>query len=169
MRANQAVHRFIEVPAYEPIEPLDSLDTVNKNTREDQNRFLAAFALCRQKATAARATGIGRSTVYWWEGNDHLGFKERLREADEFFTDDLENLVLNRVRVQKPSDTPVLLITLLNANLPDKYRPTSVAPSETMTETLQAMKQATREFEKLSDGSESGTITETTVVIKKGL
>ena len=33
---------------------------------------------------------IGRSTVYWWEGKDHLGFKSRLREADEVFTDDLD-------------------------------------------------------------------------------
>lgn len=157
------------VPKYEPIEPPNSLDTVDKNTWEDQDRFLAAFALCRQKATAARATGIGRSTVYWWEGKNHLGFKDRLREADEVFTDDLENLALNRVRAQKPSDTPVLLITLLNANLHDKYRPNSVAPSETMTETLQAMKQATREFKKLSDGSETTVETETTVIVIKGI
>ena len=158
----------LAVPMYEPAAPPNSLDTVEKKTWEDQNRFLAAFALCRQKATAARATGIGRSTIYWWEGKDHLGFKDRLREADEVFTDDLENLALNRVRAQKPSDTPVLLITLLNANLPDKYRPNSVMPSETMTETLHAMKQAVREHKKLSDGSETETITKT-VVIKKGL
>ena len=92
-----------------------------------------------------------------------------MREADEVFTDDLENLALNRVRAQKPSDTPVLLITLLNANLPDKYRPNSVMPSETMTETLHAMKQAVREHKKLSDGSETIVETETTVIVKKGL
>ena len=135
---DSGVLSMLEVPEYTPAEAPNTLDAVDKNTWEDQNRFLAAFALCRQKATAARAVGIGRSTVYWWEGKDHLGFKDRLREADEVFTDDLENLALNRVRAQKPSDTPVLLITLLNANLPDKYRPNSVAPSETMTESSSA-------------------------------
>ena len=65
--------------------------------------------------------------------------------------------------------TDLILIALLNANLPDKYRPNSVAPSETMTETLQAMKQATREFKRLEDGSETTTETETTVIVKKGL
>ena len=68
----------------------------------------------------------------------------------------------------KPGQNALILVTLLNANLPDKYRPNSIIPSETMTETLQAMKQAVREHKKLSDGSESETIIET-VVIKKGL
>ena len=159
----------LELPEYEPTEPPNSLDTVDKSTWKDQDRFLIAFSKCRQKATAARAVGIGRSTIYWWEGKDHLGFKDRLKEADEVFLNDLENLALDRVRQQQPGHNPTLLITLLNANLPDKYRPNSVAPSETMTETLQAMKKATREFRLMEDGSETTTETETTVIVKKGV
>ena len=69
----------------------------------------------------------------------------------------------------QPGQNALVLLALLNANLPDKYRPNAVAPSETMTETLSAMKQATREFKKLEDGTETVTETETTVIIKKGL
>ena len=159
----------LEVPAYEPTETPNNLDTVDKRTWEDQDRFLAAFAKCRTKSTSARLAGIGRSTVYWWEGKDHLGFKDRLREAGEAFCDMLENKARDLAMELKPGQNPLILITLLNANLPDKYRPNSIAPSETMTETLQAMKQAQREFKKLSDGSETTVETETTVIVKKGL
>ena len=76
---------------------------------------------------------------------------------------------MNRVRAQKPGDNPTLLIMLLNGNLPDKYRPNSVIPSEAMTDTLRAMKTASREHRKLSDGSETTVETETTVIVKKGL
>ena len=159
---------MLEVPEYEPAGPLRNLSAKEKNTWTRQDRFLRAFAVCRTKSTAARAAGIDRNTVIYWERHDTLGFKERLAYADEVFLNSLEDLALNRVRAQKPSDNPTLLIMLLNGNLPDKYRPNSIAPSETMTETLQAMKQAVREHRKLSDGSETETITET-VVIKKGL
>ena len=68
----------------------------------------------------------------------------------------------------KPGQNVLGLLARLNKEDPDSWRPNSVAPNETMTETLQAMKQAVREHRRLSDGSESETITET-VVIKKGL
>jgi hypothetical protein len=68
----------------------------------------------------------------------------------------------------EPGQNSLILLSLLNANLPDKYRPNAVAPSETMTETLQAMKQSVREHRKLKDGTEEVTETET-VIVKKGL
>ena len=145
----------LAVPEYKPTESPNNLDTVDKSTWEDQNRFLRNYANCRTKSTSARLAGIGRSTVYWWENKDHLGFKARLREADESFCDMLENKARDLAMELKTGQNPLILITLLNANLTHKYRPNSVPPSETMTETLQAMKQATREFKKLSDGSET--------------
>jgi len=36
-------------------------------------------------------------------------------------------MALERVRAQKPGDNPSLLITLLAANWPDKYRPNAIA------------------------------------------
>lgn len=159
----------LDVPEYEPGDPSYELDAYEKGSWERQDRVLRAFAKCRTKSIAARMAGVGTSTVFGWIKADHLGFKSRLEEADQAFTGELELLALNRVRAQKPGDNPTLLIMLLNGNLPDKYRPNSVIPSETMTETLRAMKQATREHRKMQDGSETTTETETTVIIKKGL
>lgn len=156
------------VPAYEPGEVPYDLNAYQKGAWERQMRVLRAFAKYRTKSVAARVAGVGTSTVFEWIKNDYLGFKSRLEEADQAFTADLELLALDRVRQQTPGHNPTLLITLLNANMSDKYRPNSVPPSETMTETLSLMKQAQREFKRHSDGSE--TITETeTVIVKKGL
>ena len=69
----------------------------------------------------------------------------------------------------KPRQNSLILITVLNAKLHDKYRPNSITPSETMTEMLQAMKQAQSEVKKLADGTETTVETETTVIVKKGL
>ena len=55
--------------------------------------------------------------IFEWIKTDYLGFKDRLGAADEAFLGDLENLALNRVRQQKPSDNPTLLIMLLKWQL----------------------------------------------------
>ena len=157
-----------EVPEYAATEPPNTLDDLEKKTWLDQNSFLRPYANNRTKATSARVACIGRSTVYWWEKKDHLGFKARLAEAEEAYCNMLEDKATALAMELKPGQNSLILVTLLNANMPDKYRPNSVLPSETMTETLQAMKQATREFKRLEDGSETTTETET-VVIKKGL
>ena len=158
----------LEAAMYEPESASNKLNVYEKAAWGRQNEVLRAYSLCRTKSVAARVTGVGRTTSNEWVTTDYLGFKDRLAAADEAFLGDLENLALNRVRAQKPGDNPTLLIMLLNGNLPDKYRPNSVIPSDTMTETLQAMKEATREFKRLPDGTE--TITETeTVIVKKGL
>ena len=75
----------LDVPEYEPAAAPHTLDTVDKGTWEDQNRFLRSYAISRTKSTSARAACIGRSTVYWWEHKDHLDFKSRLAEADEAY------------------------------------------------------------------------------------
>ena len=100
--------------------------------------------------------------------NNHKGYSIQL--AVEMLAGILPALISGQqVTTEGHFHNPTLLIMLLNGNLPDKYRPNSVAPSETMTETLQAMKQATREFSRQADGSETTVETETTVIVKKGL
>ena len=45
----------LAVPAYEPAEPRNSLDTVDiRSPGKTRTASLRPFALCRQKATAAR-------------------------------------------------------------------------------------------------------------------
>ena len=61
-------------------------------------------------------------------------------------------MALERVRAQKPSDSPILLITLLNANLPEKYRPNVVVSDDTTAKQLLA---------KLGEGAKRATAPDT--------
>ncbi|KKK51840.1 hypothetical protein LCGC14_3110930 [marine sediment metagenome] len=135
---------------------------------DHQIAFLTAYAKCGTVLYAAEAAGVHEATAHNWKKVNHFRFKERMSMAHTSFSESLENKALELAMKLEPNNNPVILITLMNANNPDKYRPNSVAPSETMTETLQAMKQATREFKRLEDGTQTETVTET-VIIKKGL
>ena len=133
-----------------------------------QIAFLIAYAKCGTVLHAAEAAGVHEATAHNWKKVNHFRFKERMSMAHTSFSESLENKAFDLAMALEPGQNSLILITLMNANNPDKYRPNAVAPSETMTETLQAMKQATREFKKLEDGTETVIETET-IVIKKGL
>jgi len=87
--------------------------------KERQKRWLRVYSATGQKPTAHRAVGINPSTFYDWVRDDE-DFKARLFEADENVTDILEATAMRRA--QAGSD--FMLTVLLNANRPQKYRPT---------------------------------------------
>ena len=159
--------------AYADLQEHWDIDTTNltqwqHNELSHQIAFLAAYGEHGTMNKASEQTGVNIATPHRWRKNDHFRFRDRLAMAHAKFCDSLEDKALELAKGLKPGQNSLILVTLLNANLPDKYRPNAVAPSETMTETLQAMKQATREFKKLEDGTETVTETET-IVTKKGL
>lgn len=159
---------------YAELQEVWEIDTSNLSTESHstltlQKAFLLAYSQCGTIAKAAEIVDINRSTAFRWRQNDSFRFKERFLQAQAAYCDVLENKAHELAMGLEPGQNSLILVTLLNANLPDKYRPNAVLPSETMTETLQAMKQATREFKKLEDGTETVTETETTLVVKKGL
>lgn len=159
--------------AYAELEEHWDIDTNDLTTTQNsmlaqQTAFLEAYSLCGTIYKAADSIGIHRYTAFRWRTQDQFKFKERFAMAQATYCDVLENKAHELAIGLEPGQNSLILVTLLNANLPDKYRPNAVAPSETMTETLQAMKQATREFKRLEDGTETVIETET-LVIKKGL
>jgi hypothetical protein len=91
-------------------------------TKACQKAFLGAFSLSGTIRTAADSTNLSRFTVDTWNKKDIHGFRAQFQEAQESFGDYLEDIALERIKLQKPSDNPILLITFLNANKPDKYR-----------------------------------------------
>ena len=133
-----------------------------------QNAFLEAYAQCGNMAGASVASGMARLSGYRYKHENQFRFKDRLLQSHAYYCDNLEGKANDLAMALQPGQNALVLLALLNANMPDKYRPNAVAPSETMTETLQAMKQAVREHRKLKDGTEVETVTET-VIVKKGL
>jgi len=91
-------------------------------TKAKQDAFLAAYREVGSLKSAAEACELNRNTVSSWNKNDVQGFRAKYSQAKEEFREYLQDLAVGRVQQQKPNDNPVLLITLLNAHWPEKYR-----------------------------------------------
>ena len=118
--------------------------TLQKRTREAQDRFLEAFARDGTVLRASKATGVGRTTVYDWERGDVQGFRHRYENARHAFRESLEAHALDIAQQLGPTNSPLLLITLLNANWPEKYRQNVVVTDDTAKDVLKELKLATR-------------------------
>ena len=90
--------------------------------RARQDAFLVAYGECGTVRASCAAADVGRSTVDDWNRNDAQGFRVKYAVAKELYREHIQDIAWERVKVQKPNDNPVLLITLLNAHWPEKYR-----------------------------------------------
>ena len=102
-------------------------DRPYKGTRPNQvlarqKRFLQAYAAHGTIKAACDASKSSRYAVSMWRHHDAEGFKERFRQAEEEFREMIHDIGLDRIKIQKPNDNPVLLITYLNAHWPEKFR-----------------------------------------------
>jgi hypothetical protein len=105
--------------------PEESAKTTRKKRTKAQNRtawrklrFLEKYGRYCLVGKAARATGINRSTVYLWEQKDK-DFAERLEYARR---DVVEMLEAEAIRRGMKGILKPVLIVLLKANAPEKYR-----------------------------------------------
>ena len=98
--------------------PIKSTDERAVRLRQDD--FLRAYAATGTIRKAAEIVGIHRSTVSMWQKDDF--FRDRFMESKVDFREQLEELAFQRLREQGAKDNPVLLITMLNAHYPEKYR-----------------------------------------------
>lgn len=86
-------------------------------TAKKREQFLAALRSNGTVFSACQAAGIGRTAAYEWRAADE-SFRAAWDEALEDATDQLEHEAVRRAT--DGSDT--LLIFLLKANRPEKYR-----------------------------------------------
>jgi hypothetical protein len=137
-----------------------------RNQLRDQNRFLHALEELGTIKDACEHAGVVRSTIKTWVRDDVQGFAERYMESEEVFADSLERMAYDRVALQAPRDNPVLLIALLNAHKPAKYRPgTAVSESaarEVMAEWRKHRAELGARFAKGQALNEAGQLIDTT-------
>lgn len=126
-----------------------------KRTKANQDAFLAAFILVGSIKGAAAALKISRSTVHSWINNNLHGFKQKYMDAQEDFRESLQDMAMDRVKNQKPGDNPVLLITMLNAHWPEKYRRTGYLADNSAKEIMGEWKKWVKESKKTSSKEES--------------
>ena len=100
-----------------------TLPTAKKKQAGNQQAFLSAYAYCGTQTKAAEAAGLSRDVVTLWKQDDALGFNARFSKAVEAFADELENIAMDRIRNPEGRlGSDILLITMLNAHKPEKYR-----------------------------------------------
>lgn len=114
------------------------------DTKRKQEVFIAIFSNGASLRRAAKEAHINRATVYRWIENDYLGFRDQYDAAHADFKDSLIEMALHRVNEQKSSDSPLLLITLLNAYIPEKFRPNTIATEEVAKDTIKELRELSK-------------------------
>jgi len=107
-----------------------------------KGRFLEGFMEFGTIRNGCKYAKIDRSTYYTWMEKDKQ-FAEKVIDARQEFGEKLEEvivgIVLDPEAVRK---SPILAITLLNANLPNKYRPAAIMQEETAKDLLKEWRKA---------------------------
>jgi hypothetical protein len=86
-------------------------------------QFLAVYEKCGTIRKSCEVLGIGRDVYKKWHAYD-WEFAQAIAETRFAFAESLEELALERVKnPDKNRGSDVLLLGLLNANMPQKYRP----------------------------------------------
>ena len=132
-----------------PTDPPDYLVAV---TDPRQHAFLAAYPMYGSIVATANAIGVPVGTCYRWVSPGSTTFKgmdlfgEGFKEAQKAFADTLEALAWSRVT--DPSGnrgSDVLLLALLNANHPAKWRPNvTISDTDAAKSILAELRKASR-------------------------
>ena len=95
-----------------------------------------------------RKAGVHRRAYREWMATDPE-FPEMVLDARQEFAEALEEVVVGIVMdAETVKKVPILAITLLNANLPNKYRPTAIVQDEAARDLLREWRKAAREHPK---------------------
>ena len=86
-----------------------------------QDAWLAAYTKAGNVSEACKASDVGRTTAYNWMKADVAGFAVRYDAAKSEFCESLETKAVEIARNTKAGQNPTVLLTLLAANLPEKY------------------------------------------------
>ena len=124
----------------------------NAQRKEDAARrkeiFLAAYEEWGTIRKACEITGISRNGYGNWQKGDPE-FTRRLDLMRQSFAESLEGLALDRVRnPDKNRGSDLLLIGLLNANMPQKYRPQFAMSEDSAKELITEWRKASKEVGK---------------------
>ena len=111
-----------------------------KETKEKQETFLSVYREGASVASAAKAANTTRQSVKRWVDADKNGFRDLYENAQNDFKDSLIERAMARLNEQKANDSPLLLITMLNAYIPERFRPNTIATEEVAKDTIKELR-----------------------------
>lgn len=95
---------------------------IRKDVEVRQSAFLQSYGDVGTIRKACLLTEIARGTVEGWMRKDICGFKLKMSTARELFRELIQDTIWERVKQQKPGENPVLILALINAHWPEKYK-----------------------------------------------
>jgi molybdenum-dependent DNA-binding transcriptional regulator ModE len=133
---------------------------LNADRKEEAVRrkalFLAAYEEYGTVLQACKLADIPRQTFLNWNSTDH-DFAKELDQKKQSFGENLEGIALERVRnPDKNRGSDVLLLGLLNANMPAKYRPQIAMSEDAAKDLIFEWRKASKEVQKQKDDDLSG-------------
>ena len=117
-----------------------ALSLQEKETLARQQAFLAAYAEAGSIRKAAPAAGITREGVQYWRRHNTLNFEPRMEAAVHEFREHLQDMAIQRITNpvgNRGSD--LLLIAMLNAHWPERYRNNVVVVDDRAKEVLEKL------------------------------
>jgi len=110
-----------------------------------QGLFLKALGEWGTIHKACRVVGITRHAYRMWVADDP-GFSGRVDSAKVDFGESLEDIALDRIKnPDKGKGSDILLIGLLNANLPHKYRPAAALDHDSAKDLIVEWRKAVKQ------------------------
>ena len=137
-----------------------NLEAGNQKRKEQADKrkahFLEVFEEWGTIRRACDVVGIPRGTYNRWHSEDP-DFSRSVDLARQAFAESLEEIALDRVRnPDKGKGSDVLLLGLLNANMPQKFRPQLAMNEDSAKELIVEWRKAAKEVKR--DGpAEDGT------------
>ena len=124
----------------------DALREVER--KKKQEIFLTALSEWGTLRKALHLSQLAYDTYKTWHARDYE-FAKRCEEARFSFAEHLEGIALERVmNPDKNRGSDVLLLGLLNANMPKKYRPQVQMSDDTSKELIHEWRRAAQEVAK---------------------
>ena len=138
-------------------QPLLRNRTNVERTQDKEKRkalFLVAYEEVGNVRGAVKAVQVGRHTYERWVREDPE-FMRAVEKAKQAFGEYLEELALERVRnPDKNRGSDVLLLALLNANLPAKFRPQVALSEDSAKDLIIEWRQAAKAVRKEEEGGD---------------
>ena len=135
----------------------------NKQRREDGEKrkglFLAALEEHGTIKAGCEAAGVTRGSYVYWHKDD-IEFLRLVEAARQSFGESLEGIALDRIKnPDKNRGSDVLLLGLLNANLPSKFRPHVAMEQDLAKELIVEWRKASRQVrgkKRTEEGGQDG-------------
>ena len=119
----------------------------NDTTALNQELFITAFGVKGTVLGACKESGVSRASYYNWFNKNINNFRDKMPVAKEIYRESVHEILLGRLRDQKPDSNHVLLIFEMKGLWPERYGDRGVT-DESVKQVMQEWKKWKKDSKK---------------------